>query len=70
MWNDDEVKGKAKKIKGTVKDKVGEVTNNPELEEEGEAERMGGKVQEGFGKARKKAGKAVEKAGKAISGKR
>jgi uncharacterized protein YjbJ (UPF0337 family) len=34
MGNKDEVKGKAKQIKGAIKDKIGEVTNNPRLEAE------------------------------------
>ena len=32
----DEVKGKAHEIKGRVKQKVAQVTNNPQLQEEGE----------------------------------
>lgn len=70
MWNDDEVKGKGKKIKGAIKSKVGEVTGDPELENEGEAERTGGEIQEKFGTGRRKVGRAIEKAGEAISGKR
>ena len=37
MWNKDEIKGKGKQIEGAIKVKVGEVTNNPHLEAEGEA---------------------------------
>jgi uncharacterized protein YjbJ (UPF0337 family) len=70
MWNEDEMKGKGKQIKGAVKDKVGEVTNNRDLEAEGEAERAAGNVQEGFGTARRKAGEALEDVGRAISGKK
>jgi uncharacterized protein YjbJ (UPF0337 family) len=70
MWNKEEIKGKGKQIKGAVKDKVGEMINDPEMEAEGEAERVAGKVQESVGKARRKTGEAVEKVGKAISGKR
>ena len=70
MWNKDEIRGKGKQIKGAVKDKVGELIDDPEMETEGEAERTTGKIQEGVGKARRKTGEAVEKAGKAISGKR
>ena len=70
MWNKDEVKGKGKQIKGKMKDKAGEVFNDPELEAEGEAEHLAGKVQEKGGEARRKVGEVVEKAGKAISGKR
>lgn len=70
MWNDDEVKGKGKQIKGAVKSKVGKVTGDSDLEAEGEAERAGGQVQEKFGTVRKKAGKAIEDVGEAIAGKR
>ena len=51
MWNKDEIKGKGKQIKGAIKNKVGEVTNDPNLEAEGEAERREGKVQEKVGRA-------------------
>ena len=34
MRNKAEIKGKAKQIKGAIKAKVGEVTNNPSLEAE------------------------------------
>jgi len=70
MWNKDEIKGKAHKAKGAVKDKLGEVTNNPDLEAEGEAERSRGQMQEGFGKARRKVGEAIEEVGEKISGNR
>jgi len=40
MWNKDEIKGKGKKIKGRVKDKVGEIIGDAELEAEGEADRV------------------------------
>ncbi|HKQ79508.1 MAG TPA: CsbD family protein [Blastocatellia bacterium] len=61
MWNKDEVKGKGKKIKGEVKDKVGEIIGNPDLEAEGEAERIEGVVQESFGRTRRKIGKIMER---------
>jgi len=68
MWNKDEMQGKAKEIKGSIKDKFGEVTNDPNTEAEGEAERTEGKVQHGFGTARRKAGEVVEDIGKTIAG--
>ncbi len=70
MRNKDEVKGKGKQIKGAVKDKAGELINDPDLEAEGEAGRLEGQVQEKVGEARRKANKAIKKAGKVISGKR
>lgn len=69
MWNKDEVKGKGKQIIGTIKDKVGEVTKNPDLEAEGEAENLEGKVQETLGRGRRKVGNVVARAGKVLAGK-
>lgn len=56
----DEIKGKAEKAKGYVKDKAGELLNDPELEAEGEIERGTGAVREGFGKAKRKVKEGVE----------
>jgi uncharacterized protein YjbJ (UPF0337 family) len=69
MRNKDEVKGKVKQIKDAMKAKVGEVTNNPSLEVEGEAERREGKVQEKVGNVRRKVGKVVAKVSKVLGGK-
>jgi len=69
MLNKNEIKGKAKRITGALKEKVGEVTNNPDLEAEGEAEQLEGKLQESFGKGQRQAGAAVVKAGKALADK-
>jgi uncharacterized protein YjbJ (UPF0337 family) len=56
----DEIKGKAEKAKGFVKDKTGELINDPELEAEGEVERAGGSLREGFGKAKRKVQEGIE----------
>jgi uncharacterized protein YjbJ (UPF0337 family) len=58
--NRDEIKGKAEKAKGYVKDKAGEILGNPELEAEGEAERAAGTVREGVGKAKRKVREGIE----------
>jgi len=49
----DEVKGKLHEVKGTVKEKVGQVTNNPDVEAEGKAEHNCGKVQKKVGQSKK-----------------
>jgi uncharacterized protein YjbJ (UPF0337 family) len=49
----DEVKGKFHEVKGTVKEKVGRATNNPDLEDEGTAEKVGGKIQKKVGQVEK-----------------
>jgi len=51
--NKDEIRGKAKNIKGRVKQGAGAVTGNKRLEGEGAAERIGGAAQEGIGKIRR-----------------
>jgi uncharacterized protein YjbJ (UPF0337 family) len=58
--NRDEMQGKAEKAKGYIKDKAGEILNDPDLEAEGEVERGKGTLREGYGKAKGKVGDAVE----------
>ena len=64
--NKDEVKGKWEQAKGWVKDKAGEVTNDPDLEAEGEAQRAAGNTQEAWGKVKRGVGDAVKAVGDAI----
>ena len=64
--NRDEMEGKFDQAKGAVKDKVGEATGNREMETEGEAERAGGNLQEGFGTARRKVGETINDIGDKI----
>ena len=58
--NKDELKGKVNQAKGTVKQKAGELIDDPELQAKGAAEREGGKVQEGFGTAKRKVSETIE----------
>jgi len=67
IYNKDEVKGKFEQAKGSVKDKLGEWTDNERLEAEGEAEHAGGKIREGWGTAKRKASDAVEEIADAIN---
>jgi uncharacterized protein YjbJ (UPF0337 family) len=41
----DEIKGNIHEAKGAVKEKAGQVTNNPNLTAEGQNEKLAGKVQ-------------------------
>jgi uncharacterized protein YjbJ (UPF0337 family) len=66
MWNQDEVEGKGKDIKGKVKEKVGEWTNDQDLEAEGNADQAEGKVQETFGETKRKVGETIEEIGKKV----
>jgi uncharacterized protein YjbJ (UPF0337 family) len=64
--NRDEIKGKAEKAKGYVKEKAGELTNNPDLEAEGTVDRASGAVREGFGKAKRKVKDGIEDVAEAV----
>lgn len=66
MPNKDEIKGKFKRAKGDVKEKVGRATNDPELIEESQDDKSAGRTQEGFGKAKRKVGDAIKDIGDAI----
>jgi len=45
----DQMEGKFHEVKGTVKEKTGQVINNPDLEAKGKAEKLTGKVQNKIG---------------------
>jgi uncharacterized protein YjbJ (UPF0337 family) len=49
----DKVEGTAHDLKGSVKEKLGQVTGNPDLEDEGTAEKVDGKVQNKVGDIKK-----------------
>ncbi len=49
----DEIKGKFHEVKGTIKEKIGQASNNPNLEDEGKAEHIAGKVQKKVGQIEK-----------------
>jgi uncharacterized protein YjbJ (UPF0337 family) len=54
---ENEIAGKVHEVKGTIKEKVGELTNDPDLEGEGIGETIAGKVQKKIGKVEKALGK-------------
>jgi uncharacterized protein YjbJ (UPF0337 family) len=41
----DKASGEFHEVKGKVKEKVGQATNNPDLEAEGQGKKIGGKIQ-------------------------
>jgi uncharacterized protein YjbJ (UPF0337 family) len=53
---DDKTTGKLHEVKGAIKQKAGEVTDNPNLEADGRAEKNVGKVQSFVGKVEKAVG--------------
>jgi uncharacterized protein YjbJ (UPF0337 family) len=68
MKYEGEVKGKAKQVKGTAKEKLGKLTGSRDLQDEGAQDRAAGKIQEGIGKTRRRVGEAVEDLGEEIAG--
>ena len=57
LSTDDKTTGKVHEVKGAIKQKAGEITNNPNLEADGRAEKNAGKVQNFVGKVEKAVGK-------------
>jgi uncharacterized protein YjbJ (UPF0337 family) len=53
----DEIRGTAHEVKGKFKEKVGQLTSNPDLEAEGQGEKVGGKIQTTIGQVEKVLGK-------------
>ncbi|MCU1337590.1 MAG: hypothetical protein JWO19_3171 [Bryobacterales bacterium] len=49
----DQIAGKLHEVRGRVKQKAGEVTNNPDLAAEGEGEKLAGTVQKKIGQIEK-----------------
>jgi uncharacterized protein YjbJ (UPF0337 family) len=53
----DTAKGKFHEVKGKLKEKVGRATNDPNMEAEGQGEKIGGKVLKKIGQVEKVLGK-------------
>ena len=49
----DKAKGTFHEVKGKVKEKLGRATNNPDLEAEGQVEKIVGKVQRKIGQVKR-----------------
>ncbi len=52
----DKIEGAAHDLKGSIKEKIGQATDNPDLQDEGTAEKIGGKVQKKVGDVEKALG--------------
>ena len=52
--NSNEIKGKGKQIKGRMKEKIGEITGDPGLRDEGQADGTEGKVQQKVGQVHRR----------------
>ena len=64
--NRDEVEGKATALKGKVKQAAADLTDDPNLHDEGVADEAAGNVQDAFGRGRRKVGEAIKDIGNAI----
>ena len=64
--NRDELEGKAKSVKGKVKQAAGDLTDDSNLHDEGVVDEAEGKTQDTIGRARRKVGETVEDIGEAI----
>jgi uncharacterized protein YjbJ (UPF0337 family) len=53
---DDKATGKLHEVKGAIRQKAGEITNNPDLAANGNAEKNAGKAQHFVGKVEKAVG--------------
>jgi uncharacterized protein YjbJ (UPF0337 family) len=51
--NKDQIEGKLHELKGKVREKAGQITNDPNLEAEGQGEKIAGKVQKKVGQVEK-----------------
>lgn len=64
--NSDEVEGKYEQAKGSVKEGLGRLTGDEDMQAEGSADKVKGDVQEGWGSAKRNVGEAIEDVGDAI----
>ena len=62
VMHKDRIEGKAEKAKGWVKDKAGQIVNDPDLEAEGKAERVEGEIKDRIGQAKDKVREVVDEA--------
>jgi uncharacterized protein YjbJ (UPF0337 family) len=57
----DELSGKAKDVKGKVKEGLGRATDDERMEQDGRADQVEGNVQETVGKGKRKTREAVDR---------
>jgi uncharacterized protein YjbJ (UPF0337 family) len=60
------VKGKTDRLKGRMKESVGNALHDEQLRDEGAADQASGAAEETLGGGKRKVGEAVEKIGKTI----
>jgi uncharacterized protein YjbJ (UPF0337 family) len=53
----DKIKGNVKQAKGAIKEKAGRASGNPDMQDRGRVEKVGGKIQKKVGDVKKVFGK-------------
>jgi uncharacterized protein YjbJ (UPF0337 family) len=66
MSAENKAANKVTEVKGKAKQAVGNLTNDPDLVDEGQVDEAAGNTQDALGHARRKVGEAVENIGNAI----
>jgi uncharacterized protein YjbJ (UPF0337 family) len=66
MWNKNERDGKVDQAKGKVKQAVGALTGDKNLQAEGQVDETVGKVKAAVGRTSRKAGDAITRVGNAV----
>ena len=64
--NRDEIEGKGEALKGKLKQAAGDLTNDPDLHDEGVVDEAAGNTQDAIGRGRRKVGEALEDIGDTI----
>lgn len=64
--NEDEMKGTVESLKGKAKQAAGDLTNDPELRDEGVVDEAAGETRRDYGKAKRKVGEAIEDLGERV----
>ncbi len=66
MGNEQQNEGKLEQARGTIKETIGDATNNERIEREGQFDQAKGNVREGIGDVREGVDRAANDADKAV----
>jgi uncharacterized protein YjbJ (UPF0337 family) len=62
--NEDQLKGRGKEVKGTIKEQAGKALGNERMQGEGQADKVEGKVQKTYGDVKHDVGQTIDKGGR------
>lgn len=66
MGNEQQNEGRLEQARGTIKEAVGDATNNDQMQREGEFDKAKGNVREGIGDVREGVDDAAKEAGRKV----